>query len=99
MEKTCLLSILFLATISCSTDGAKHNAEFQFSRDIGKFPSEAFKRIPDVVCSRKNGNYGCLRVNTQYDCRIWYDVNAESGKISGWRYVSRPENCWIYGGA
>lgn len=72
--------------------------EYQLNRDIGKFPSEAFKNILGVDCGDQNGEAGCLRVDKYYDCRVLYKLDKLSGKISGWEYAGRPENCWGYHG-
>ena len=93
--------LLFVAVVSiggCSTDGAKKNMEFQLSRDVGKLPGDAFRNILAIECKDRNGEAGCLRVDTYYDCRIWYTLDKQTGRISGWEYASRPENCWGYHG-
>ncbi len=95
-----LVKLTFVALIiaSCSTDGARKNIEYQLNRDIGKFPSEAFKNIRGIDCRNQSGETVCLRADEYYGCRVLYKLDKSSGKISSWEYVGRPENCWGYHG-
>jgi len=82
----------------CGTRAAKDAVERAASQEIGKLAKDAFKNSRLLVeCAERNGEYGCLEVDLR-DCRIWYVVSKETGRITGWRYAGHPEKCWTYHG-
>lgn len=99
MRIVSLATMALLALNGCSTHGAKDAVERAANQEIGKLAKDAFRNSRILVeCTEKNGEYGCLEADLR-DCRIWYAVNKETGRITGWRYAGPPEKCWTYHGA
>lgn len=99
MRKALLATIALLALNGCSTRAAKDAVERAANLEVGKLAKDAFRNSRILVeCAERDGQYGCLEVDLR-DCRIWYAVNKETGRITGWRYAGPPEKCWTYHGA
>src|SRR5688572_10729642 len=89
--------LLALALLSCSTDGPRIARESSANRMIGKTPEEAFRGLIGVSCYTEKGEQGCM-LTRRGGCKTWHRVDPSSGLISGWRYESRPEDCWKHDG-
>ena len=99
MKRLLLIPLVLFVNNGCSTRAAKDAVERAASHEIGKLAKDALgNRGIAVECAERNGEYGCLEVDLR-DCRIWYSVDRESGRITAWRYAGPPEKCWTYHGA
>lgn len=94
-----VLGIVFLAVLTACASSAKRDIEGILDRTIGLVASKHFgdspRGDPGVTCGEEVGEYGCLVVN-RTGCRVWFSVDKQTDRITGWRYVGMPDICWRY---
>jgi len=99
MRKMFLLLFAIAFVSSCVSSGVREQVELDLNGTIGRLPSETFFHdSPRFKCSSTNGESGCILASDS-GCTIGFAIDSVSGRISGWKYISRPEKCWGFHGA
>ena len=97
--RTTVASLAFLLAAAsltgCSSDGPKRALERSANGKIGETPEIAFRDLKNVECRVVNGEKGCL-LSDRRDCRLWFTVDEQTGRITSWRYADQPEKCWTF---
>jgi len=87
--------LMGLVCMACSTDGPRRAVERTANRAIGKSPQEAFRDFRDVKCYAEGGEEGCLAIDGR-GCRLWYSIDNQTRRITGWKYAGSPDQCWAF---
>lgn len=94
------LSALAMLLASCTQGLAREGVERNFGRLLGQKPEAVFFGVSNVECTKRidGSTAECTQSYPASGCAVKFEIERQTGVISGWAYVSLPEKCWKFSG-